>query len=124
MALINCPECGKHEISDTPGTICPSCGFNVNNNREIYLKNNQSTQVEIFFAMTLSAFVAYFVLTAVTMGAGDYFGIFLTWFTFITIIILFNQKNGYKINKFNKYYFYLLSLSPLILTGYVFIKIL
>ena len=28
MALINCPECGKQEISLTEGTICPICGFN------------------------------------------------------------------------------------------------
>ena len=42
MALINCPECGKENVSDSANS-CPNCGYNIKEhfeklNREIELK--------------------------------------------------------------------------------------
>lgn len=35
MALIQCPECGKENVSDT-AVSCPNCGFNIS---KYYNKN-------------------------------------------------------------------------------------
>lgn len=41
MALINCPECGKENVSDS-AIACPYCGFNI---RE-YIEREKETQYE------------------------------------------------------------------------------
>jgi ribosomal protein L37E len=43
MALINCPECGRENVSDT-AEACPSCGFGI---KEYYVKLEMEEQKKI-----------------------------------------------------------------------------
>ena len=42
MALINCPECGRENVSDS-AVSCPNCGYGI---REHFEKIEQSRQQE------------------------------------------------------------------------------
>ncbi len=40
MSLINCPECGKENVSDS-AIACPSCGYNL----KIYFEKNKQEEL-------------------------------------------------------------------------------
>lgn len=45
MALINCPECGKADVSST-ATQCPKCGYNIREHFELIEKQRQEQLAE------------------------------------------------------------------------------
>lgn len=56
MALINCPECGKQNISDT-ALACPQCGFAIREYTEA--KQREQTKGIQFEATKQKAAIAY-----------------------------------------------------------------
>jgi|GEM_PF-6898185 len=74
MALINCPECEKQEISVTEGAICPSCGFKVSEKFLLNEDRKSWSQIRWFFVglFSLIICVAFGVIFSL---ANSYLGI-------------------------------------------------
>ena len=77
MALINCPECGKQEISVTEGAICPSCGFKVNKSFLLSEEQKSWSQIKWFF-LGLIVFFAVGFIGVVFSLANSYLAIVMT----------------------------------------------
>ena len=116
MALINCPECGKQEISVTEGAICPSCGFKVNKSFLLSKEQKSWSQIKWFF-LGLIVFFAVGFIGVVFSLANSYLAIVMT-IIFVSFII-FKIRNHEFLEKMNKNMFTILFL----LTGLLLVFI-
>lgn len=95
MALINCPECEKQEISVTEGAICPSCGFKVNKDLIYKIEAKAITQ-KGWFIRFLFAQIGWLFLVSLFIGISNAKGgqlFILSFLAFIPlIVILFTNK--------------------------------
>lgn len=68
MALINCPECGKENVSDSAES-CPNCGYNikkhVENNKKSTLKQNEKADTFKKSPLNMIVFCIVAIIVAV-----------------------------------------------------------
>ncbi|MCT7912159.1 hypothetical protein N5912_09995 [Arcobacter lacus] len=116
MALINCPECNKHEISAIEGSICPNCGFKVN--ESFLLKEEQKSWGQMrWFFLGLIVFIVVGFVGVILSLANSYLAIAMT-IIFVSFII-FKIRNHEFLEKINKNIFTILFL----LTGLLLVFI-
>lgn len=118
MALINCPECNNHQISATEGTICPSCGFKVDNRLAQSEKEKTWSQTNWFFMGLMIVFGAGF-LQMIGTFMSHYIGIVVT-LIFNYFFIVSTMKHDL-INNTNK--FIIIGLLILIALSFTYINI-
>lgn len=101
MPLIRCPEC-ENEISDKVDTVCPKCGFKLD--EKSMLENSQKNwgQGRWFFVGILGYFGTLFILLMIGLAS-------IKLAALISVIVgsvgFFAIKNHKYLGKFNKYFF-------------------